>query len=129
MLRGDLFLRGVHWIITMSSIRTSEVDDVVAIIKEEKQLQEDLKKLEKQIYGLETSYLESTSAAGNLVRGWGDTLSRPPSSSSRKKRKVAQEDRIFSLSSATAMQVQILVHLKVHTNHRTTSRRTGILKR
>lgn len=89
------------------ALRTSEVDDVRTLINEEKQLHEELKKLEKQIYGLETSYLESTSSAGNLVRGWGEMLSRPPSTN-RKKRKIVQEDRIFSLSSATAMKVHLV---------------------
>lgn len=88
------------------AVRTDDVEDLDIIVEEERQLHIDLKKLEKQIYGLETSYLESTASAGNLVRGWGDTLSRPPSGAGRKKRrKVSQEDRIFSLSSATAMKV------------------------
>jgi hypothetical protein len=83
---------------------TQNGEDILSLLKDEQQLKEELKKLEKQIYGLETSYLESTSSSGNLVRGWGDLLSRP-SSSNRKKRKVAPEDRIFSLSSSTAMMV------------------------
>jgi chromatin modification-related protein EAF6 len=33
-------------------------------------LQEDLVKLEKQIFDLEATYLEETAQTGNILRGW-----------------------------------------------------------
>lgn len=76
-----------------------------ALVKEDARIQADLKKLEQQIYALETNYLESTSQAGNLVRGWGDLLTTNQKNQKKKRVTVADEDRIFSLSSATSGQV------------------------
>eukprot|EP01126_Amoeba_proteus_P007180 TRINITY_DN12556_c0_g2_i1.p1 TRINITY_DN12556_c0_g2~~TRINITY_DN12556_c0_g2_i1.p1 ORF type:complete len:111 (+),score=35.93 TRINITY_DN12556_c0_g2_i1:49-333(+) len=90
-----------------SSGNAFKFEDARAILQEEKRLQEELRKVEEEIYALETSYLENTSN-GNLVRGWGDVLS-PRSSSRKKQKEIQKEDRIFSLSSATAMMVRVVI--------------------
>jgi len=74
-----------------------------ALANEEKKLLDELAKLEKQIYLLETSYLENTAQVGNLVRGWNEFLSSKPTNKNFQSplKKIQNEDRIFSLSSAT----------------------------
>eukprot|EP01128_Nolandella_sp_AFSM9_P012837 TRINITY_DN9672_c0_g1_i1.p1 TRINITY_DN9672_c0_g1~~TRINITY_DN9672_c0_g1_i1.p1 ORF type:complete len:113 (-),score=25.81 TRINITY_DN9672_c0_g1_i1:174-512(-) len=83
-------------------LRPSE--DMKALMKEDARIHGELKKLEQQIYALETNYLESTSQAGNLVRGWGDLLTTNQKNQKKKRVTVADEDRIFSLSSSTSME-------------------------
>lgn len=85
----------------MSSSRTVKIieGDAKTIQNEERRLREELARVEKQIYHLETSYLENTAQIGNLVRGWGEVST----SRSNQKRKIRPEDRIFTQSSATGM--------------------------
>jgi Histone acetyltransferase subunit NuA4 len=74
---------------------TSEAD------KKRDRVERQLLALEKQIYALETSYLEDTNSMGNLLRGWEGYLSRsgtlPPH-----RRKPTDADRLFSLSSVSS---------------------------
>jgi len=65
-------------------------------------IQENIAKLQSQIYGLETSYLENTNQAGNCIRGWENYLSSRQSSH---KRKIREQDRLFSASSASAARL------------------------
>eukprot|EP00161_Ancyromonas_sigmoides_P016063 TRINITY_DN427_c0_g1_i4.p3 TRINITY_DN427_c0_g1~~TRINITY_DN427_c0_g1_i4.p3 ORF type:complete len:121 (-),score=8.14 TRINITY_DN427_c0_g1_i4:152-514(-) len=75
---------------------------MVELRLKQKALHDKLYTLERQIFALETAYLEDTQFFGNVVRGWDSLLSgraRPPS---HKARKVRNEDRMFSMSSVTA---------------------------
>jgi chromatin modification-related protein EAF6 len=76
-------------------------DEMEELINKKIQLEQDLANLERQIYNLETSYLENSSPMGNLVQGWNETPSRSTANSQRKQ--VVDEDRLFSLSSATSV--------------------------
>jgi hypothetical protein len=90
-----------------------------AALAKKKSLEREIHTLEKQIFALETSYLENTAQIGDLVRGWGDiatalnAVSNSASSSSvsgsaltnMKKRKVMDSERIFSSSSVTAREL------------------------
>lgn len=74
-------------------------------------LDEQLAALEDNIYKLESSYLEETSGAGNIVRGFdnwvkGVVVGGDKRGDDRKARaRVRDEDRIFSRSSMTWVRV------------------------
>mmetsp|Transcript_58114 Transcript_58114/g.142561 ORF Transcript_58114/g.142561 Transcript_58114/m.142561 type:complete len:149 (+) Transcript_58114:156-602(+) len=67
-------------------------------------LQEELVKLEKNIFENEASYLEETAQTGNILRGWEgyfQSISQQRGNAVRPN-KIKNSDRIFSLSSVTA---------------------------
>ncbi|KAL4468912.1 hypothetical protein ABPG72_009182 [Tetrahymena utriculariae] len=69
------------------------------------QLEEELKSLEKNIYDLETQYLEETFNSGNIIRGWENYFTSTKQKSigaTQKKVRINTNDRIFSLSSTTS---------------------------
>ena len=94
--------------------RPSEGSTIAAEIElalsRKKALDAELLNLERQIYALETSYLENTAQLGDLIRGWGD-FSAPTSPGgpggstvTKKKKKIHDHERIFSSSSVSAMK-------------------------
>eukprot|EP01102_Stenamoeba_stenopodia_P022949 TRINITY_DN9754_c0_g1_i1.p1 TRINITY_DN9754_c0_g1~~TRINITY_DN9754_c0_g1_i1.p1 ORF type:complete len:217 (+),score=54.18 TRINITY_DN9754_c0_g1_i1:81-653(+) len=76
--------------------------DTSALIEKKHSLERTLQNLERQIYALETSYLEDTLAVGNILKGWDGYLSNRSSNFTRKKFK--ESDRLFSLSSVTSLK-------------------------
>lgn len=72
------------------------------LLEKKKEVEEEIKRIEDQIYNLETSYLEETWFIGNVVKGFEGFLSnRSRSSTSHmKKSKYKDTDRLFSNSSA-----------------------------
>ena len=81
-------------------------------------LDEQLAALEDNIYKLETSYLEDTSNAGNIVRGFdnwvkGVVVGNEKGRDDRKARaRVRDEDRIFSHSSISWVRVSSYASLE-----------------
>ena len=71
----------------------------VQLRKKRKELKTELSQVEKQIYELETSYLEETKEFGNIFTGWDAYLS---SEKSKTRKSILLEDRLFSLSSVTS---------------------------
>ena len=67
--------------------------------KRKRELRKDLILIEKQIYDLETNYLESTKDFGNILVGWDGYLSKDKV---RQKKAIFNEERLFSLSSASS---------------------------
>jgi len=78
------------------------VKEIEELLDKKNQIEKSLLKLEKQIYNLETSYLEDANQIGNLVKGW-DGGSRGNASATNK-RKIKNSERIFSLSSIDAIE-------------------------
>jgi len=70
-----------------------------AIQKKKKELKAELSTIEKQIYDLETTYLEETKEFGNIFTGWEYYLS---SNKVKIKKAILNEERYFSLSSVTS---------------------------
>ncbi|KAI6674908.1 uncharacterized protein LOC115673718 isoform X2 [Syzygium oleosum] len=66
-------------------------------------LHEELRSIEKQVYEMETSYLQDPSQCGNVLKGFEGFLSASKSTALLKRsRKFQPEDRLFSLSSVTS---------------------------
>eukprot|EP01039_Chlorochromonas_danica_P001647 gene1647-1799_t len=72
---------------------------ILALQKKKKELKNELGQIERQIYDLETSYLEETKEFGNIFSGWDGYLS---SDKTKVKKQIQNEDRHFSLSSVTS---------------------------
>jgi chromatin modification-related protein EAF6 len=69
-----------------------------------RELEEDMKKIDSQIYKLETSYLLETQLTGNVVKGFDGFISLRSrvSGVGQKRIKFKDSDRWFSNSSSTA---------------------------
>ena len=67
--------------------------------KRRKELRTELSLIEKQIFDLESTYLEDTKEFGNIFTGWDSYLSKEKI---KLKTKITNEDRLFSLSSVTS---------------------------
>ncbi|XP_021898456.1 chromatin modification-related protein MEAF6 [Carica papaya] len=66
-------------------------------------LQEELRSIERQVYDMETSYLQDPSQCGNVLKGFEGFLSSSKNTALLKRsRKFQPEDRLFSLSSVTS---------------------------
>ncbi|KAL6970567.1 hypothetical protein U1Q18_030264 [Sarracenia purpurea var. burkii] len=76
---------------------------LASLMSKRQKLQEELRNIEKQVYELETSYLQESSHFGNALKGFDTFLSAPRNTTNLKRsRKFQPEDRIFSLSSVTS---------------------------
>jgi chromatin modification-related protein EAF6 len=72
---------------------------MAAIQKRRTELRQELTQLEKQIYDLESSYLEETKDIGNIFSGWAAYVSKDKV---KVRKQILNEDRMFSLSSVTS---------------------------
>ena len=79
---------------------------VSAILEKKQLLEEDLRRVEKQIYQLEGEYLQDTVKDGNIIRGWDSYLGNTSASSGaiRRINRFREADRMFSASSVTSGQ-------------------------
>ncbi|KAK2643645.1 hypothetical protein Ddye_018840 [Dipteronia dyeriana] len=74
-----------------------------ALMNKREKFQEELRNIEKQVYELETSYLQEASHFGNVLKGFEGFLSSSKNTTNLKRpRKLQPEDRLFSLSSVTS---------------------------
>ncbi|CAN6479443.1 unnamed protein product [Victoria cruziana] len=76
---------------------------LAALVSKREKLQEELRKLEDQLYELEGNYLHDSAQCGNVLKGFEGFLSSSKSTTNLKRpRKLQAEDRLFSLSSVTS---------------------------
>uniref|UniRef100_A0A7N0VKN8 Chromatin modification-related protein MEAF6 n=1 Tax=Kalanchoe fedtschenkoi TaxID=63787 RepID=A0A7N0VKN8_KALFE len=76
---------------------------LAALLIKKNKLHEELRSIEKQVYELETSYLQDSSHIGNVLKGYEGYLSSSKNAPNMKRsRKFQTEDRLFSLSSVTS---------------------------
>ncbi|KAK1355770.1 Histone H4 acetyltransferase [Heracleum sosnowskyi] len=79
-----------------------------ALLCKRAKLHEELRVIEKQVYDMETSYLQDPSQCGNVLKGFEGFLSSTKSTNLLKRsRKFGPEDRLFSLSSITSPAVLV----------------------
>mmetsp|Transcript_20392 Transcript_20392/g.37867 ORF Transcript_20392/g.37867 Transcript_20392/m.37867 type:complete len:129 (+) Transcript_20392:68-454(+) len=65
-------------------------------------LKVELAHIEKQIYDLETTYLEDTQQFGNIFVGWSKYFLHQHAAGKKSGGEVAPDERLFSLSSASS---------------------------
>eukprot|EP00741_Cyanophora_paradoxa_P005238 tig00000865_g5078.t1 len=72
--------------------------------KRKQTLEDELKRVENQIFELEQSYLVETASFGNVVRGWDGFLQKKknPDAPPKQAQPPKASERIFSLSSVTS---------------------------
>ena len=90
----------------MSAQQQNPIAAGASVILEKKQmLEEDLRRVEKQIYELEGEYLQETVKDGNILRGWDSYHGKQASSGAiRRINRFREADRMFSASSVTSGQ-------------------------
>ncbi|XP_012085326.1 chromatin modification-related protein MEAF6 isoform X2 [Jatropha curcas] len=76
---------------------------LASLISKRNKLHEELRNIEKQVYDMETNYLQDPSQCGNVLKGFEGFLSSSKNTALLKRsRKFQPEDRLFSLSSVTS---------------------------
>ncbi|XP_051118805.1 uncharacterized protein LOC127243016 [Andrographis paniculata] len=81
-----------------------------ALLCKRSRLHDELRSIEKQVYDMETSYLQDPSQCGNVLKGFEGFLSSSKSTTLLKRsRKFQLEDRLFSLSSVTSPAAEEIV--------------------
>ena len=77
------------------------------INQKKQEIKEDIDKIEKYIYDIETKYLEITQHNGNIIRGWEQTFNTKSKINAQtiqnsliKRQKFSSNERIFSQSSS-----------------------------
>ncbi|WOL02927.1 hypothetical protein Cni_G11646 [Canna indica] len=80
---------------------------LAALLSKRDKLQDELRAIERQVYDLETSYLQDSNQNGSVLKGFEGFLSSSKSTANLKRsRKFQPEDRLFSLSSITSPAVE-----------------------
>ncbi|XP_072961676.1 uncharacterized protein [Typha angustifolia] len=78
-----------------------------ALVTKRTKLQEELRSIERQVYDLETTYLQESNQFGSVLKGFDGFLSSSKSTANLKRsRKFQPDDRLFSLSSVTSPAVE-----------------------
>ncbi|KAH6755415.1 histone acetyltransferase subunit NuA4-domain protein [Perilla frutescens var. hirtella] len=76
---------------------------LAALLCKRAKLHDELRNIEKQVYDMETGYLQDPSQCGNVLKGFEGFLSSSKNTTLLKRsRKFQPEDRLFSLSSVTS---------------------------
>ncbi|KAK4273045.1 hypothetical protein QN277_021516 [Acacia crassicarpa] len=76
---------------------------LASLLSRRAKLHEELRNIEKQVYDMETSYLQDPGQCGNVLKGFDGFLSSSKNTALLKRsRKFQPEDRLFSLSSVTS---------------------------
>ncbi|CAN1292127.1 Chromatin modification-related protein MEAF6 [Linum perenne] len=84
-----------------------------SLLSKRAKFHEELRTIERQVYDMETNYLQDPSQCGNVLKGFEGFLSSTKNTALLKRsRKFQPEDRLFSLSSVTSPAVCTL-HLKL----------------
>ncbi|XP_044503519.1 chromatin modification-related protein MEAF6-like isoform X2 [Mangifera indica] len=82
---------------------TSASAVMASLLSKRTKLLEELRNIERQVYDMETSYLQDPSQCGNVLKGFEGFLSSSKNTALLKRsRKFQPEDRLFSLSSVTS---------------------------
>ncbi|KMZ76371.1 Chromatin modification-related protein MEAF6 [Zostera marina] len=83
---------------------------LASIIRKRQKTAQELQRIEKQVYDMETSYLQDSTLTGNVFKGFEGFLSSSKNTAYLKRpRKFQPEDRLFSLSSVTSPATEELL--------------------
>ncbi|XP_057427379.1 uncharacterized protein LOC130720711 isoform X1 [Lotus japonicus] len=83
---------------------------LATLLSKRHKLHEELRNIEKQVYDMETSYLQDPGQCGNVLKGFEGFLSSSKNTALLKRsRKFQPEDRLFSLSSVTSPAKSLLL--------------------
>ncbi|XP_038996357.1 chromatin modification-related protein MEAF6-like isoform X3 [Hibiscus syriacus] len=86
-----------------SATATAPSTMLASLLNRTAKLQEELRNIERQVYDMETSYLQDPSQCGHVLKGFEGFLSSSKNTAVLKRsRKFQPEDRLFSLSSVTS---------------------------
>ena len=91
---------------------------IAVLSKRKRDLRNELAILEKQIFDLETTYLEETRESGNVFSGWAH-LHDPERV--RTKRAPTNEEKHFSLSSVTSPAFRLVMRKEDNSKRRETT--------
>ncbi|XP_021640305.1 uncharacterized protein LOC110635325 isoform X2 [Hevea brasiliensis] len=87
---------------------------LASLLSKRAKLHEELRNIEKQVYDMETNYLQDPSQCGNVLKGFEGFLSSSKNTALLKRsRKFQPEDRLFSLSSVTSPALSNML-FKIH---------------
>ncbi|KAA3485700.1 chromatin modification-related protein EAF6 [Gossypium australe] len=76
---------------------------LASLMNKREKLEDELRSIEKQVFELETNYLQDSSHFGHVLKGFEGFLSSSKNTANLKRsRKFQPEDRLFSLSSVTS---------------------------
>ncbi|WCJ38356.1 Chromatin modification-related protein MEAF6 [Euphorbia peplus] len=80
---------------------------LASLLAKRAKLHDELRSIEKQVYDMETHYLQDPSQCGNVLKGFEGFLSSTKNTAFLKRsRKFHPEDRLFSLSSVTSLAAE-----------------------
>ncbi|XP_051193094.1 uncharacterized protein [Lolium perenne] len=78
-----------------------------ALMSKRAKLQEEVRSIERQVYDMETTYLQESNQFGSVLKGFESFLSSSKNTSNLKRsRKFQPDERLFSLSSVTSPAVE-----------------------
>ena len=97
---------GFDWFRVVENLRNPKdvTQELKRLVDKKTNIEQKLISLEKEIYALEGSYLHDTRNLGNILTGWENYLSSR-SGALKRSLKFKESDRLFSLSSVTALKV------------------------
>ncbi|XP_058005754.1 uncharacterized protein LOC110647277 isoform X3 [Hevea brasiliensis] len=80
---------------------------LASLLNKRAKFHKELRNIEKQVYDMETNYLQDPSQCGNVLKGFEGFLSSSKNTALLKRsRKFQPEDRLFSLSSVTSLAAE-----------------------
>lgn len=90
-------------------------EELEELLRRKANVEEQIAFVERQIHGLETAYLEETALYGNVVRGFDGYLQNRSTltQADRKRFKMRESDRLFSMSSTTSAKVRATALFRV----------------
>uniref|UniRef100_A0A453PCU4 Chromatin modification-related protein MEAF6 n=1 Tax=Aegilops tauschii subsp. strangulata TaxID=200361 RepID=A0A453PCU4_AEGTS len=78
-----------------------------ALMGKRAKLQEEVRSIERQVYDMETTYLQESNQFGSVLKGFESFLSSSKNTANLKRsRKFQVDERLFSLSSVTSPAVE-----------------------
>lgn len=85
-----------------------ERTELLELLGRKQSLADQLGEIERQIYKLETKYLDNLNPIGNALKGYDGFLSNVGTSSNKKQQPKPEANRLFSSSSVTGQTPEVV---------------------